>query len=163
VGLRFAGGKYRTLLAMIQERVRVRFRGLGFVERAAASIPTKELMRVDVCELASHRLSMVNMAQFLLFQAKHIRLSLQAGAPSRVGVGLLNEAMIRAFEGGSSIVRAAEIWKKAKSLADSADNPLVLARTMMWGGYVAWAGGEWKKALSMLERAEEIAIQGHVT
>jgi hypothetical protein len=135
---------------------------LGFRERAAEAIPADELMRVDACDLAAHRLSMVDVAQYLLFQAKHIRLALRAGEPSRVAIGLMDEAALKAFEGGAGLVRGEEVWKQGMSVAERTNDPLVLAKCTMWGGYVTWAAGNWKESLSLFERAGEIAARAHV-
>jgi hypothetical protein len=163
VGLRLAGGKYRALFGMILERLRLSLGGLRFCERAAESIPAEELMRVDTCEMAYHRLSLSDTPKYFMFAAKYIRLSLRCGEPSRVALGLMNEAFfITATKGESARVRAELVWQKALSLAERVGDPLILAKIALYRGYNAWALAEWKEGVAHFESAELIAVQGQV-
>jgi hypothetical protein len=48
-------------------------------------------------------------------------------------------------------------------MAERVSNPLVLAKCVMWTGYIRWSGGEWKEGLAVFDRAGEIAVREHVT
>jgi tRNA A-37 threonylcarbamoyl transferase component Bud32 len=163
VGLGMAGGRRRALFNMLLERIRMRLRGTHYQERTAATIPPEELLRVDLCQTAFHRMMTVDATQGLRFQAKQVRLALRAGEPSRVAEGLANEAFLTTVDSGMKpSIRSQQAWNRAMSLADRLNNPFTSAYTTSLAGWCAWAQGHWKTALSMLERAEMIAVKGHV-
>jgi hypothetical protein len=163
VGLAIPKGRRRTLLALVLETIRLRWRGLHFHERASDAIPPEELLRVDACDTAARRLCFIDSFQTTLFLIRYLRLALQSGEPSRIGIGLAIHGAIAGWSGYSGRARAEEILQRAKTLAERLGQPLVRAYTTFMEGGIAWDLGRWKESVARCEQAEEIAAKGQVS
>src|SRR5262249_56546457 len=113
-GMRLRGGPRRAVLALLWERARLRLRGLNFRERAADTIPAAELLRIDACDTANRRLAWMDVAQGLLFRARHVRLALAAGEPSRIALGLARVATDTVTGGGRRRGRARAVLERGR-------------------------------------------------
>ena len=162
VGLRLAKGPRRALLALFLERLRLRLRGLHFQERAADLVPAEELLRIDVCYTASHRLTMFDVTQSAFFQTRQLLLALRAGEPSRIAFGLAAEAAHVALVGGSASSYARTVLNRSMALAKAIDQPLFLAIATLMGSIIEWSVGRWKEGLLLCSRAEAIAVERQV-
>ena len=156
VGLKMSEAPRRALLALLVRRTLLSVRGLGFRERDASQIPSRELMRVDTCWSGVIGFSMVNTIRGADFQARHLLLALRAGEPYRVARALGMEIGYASQPGAHTVRSTEEIIQTTLALAERVENPHALGVAMANMGAAAFLQGDYKKGLELSERAEAI-------
>jgi hypothetical protein len=152
MGVRVPRGPRTALLSMLWERTRMRWRGLDFVSRRAEDIDADLLLRVDTCWSAVTGLLLVDMVSAGYFCARHLRLALDAGEPSRIARGMAVEATAHtAYSTGRRL--AARLVRHAQALAESVGNPHSKALSILAEGITAMAVGSWKKGWMCAQQA----------
>jgi tetratricopeptide (TPR) repeat protein len=154
-GLPTLGERRHPVAAVVGQRARLWWRR----RRAAASAERAErtsaetALRLACCWSAVVGSSMVSPLRGAEFQARHLRLALDAGDARRIALGLAFEA------GGAAIVgppatRAHAILDEAAEWAARVDQPIVRAYLDLARGSVAFLCGEWLEALARCEACE---------
>src|SRR5256712_73006 len=87
-GLGFPKTKGRAVVSLVWHRAWLRLRGLRFVERRAAAIPSAQLARLDVCRTVAEGLGHLDTIRAADFQTRHLLLALRAGEPDRLARAL---------------------------------------------------------------------------
>ncbi len=155
-GMTMPGAPTRTLASLLLRRARLRLRGLGFEERAAAEVPAEALTRIDVCWSAALGLSLIDPVKGAEFQSRQLLLALQAGEPYRVARALAFEAGYMAASGGQAAARVAELIDAAAAIARRTGHPHALGLVQLVTGAAAMLEGRWRASVEALDRAGAI-------
>jgi hypothetical protein len=83
-------------VSLVAARVRLRLRGLDYVERSEREIPRERLTVMDACFAAAVGLGLVDSVRGAALQTRHLLLALDSGEPHRVARGLAAEAIYSA-------------------------------------------------------------------
>jgi predicted ATPase len=154
VGMKLARTPKQALLGMAARRAQLRIRGLRFRERDESQLSVKELTRIDTCWSVMIGLGMVDTVRAVHFQARHLRLALQAGEPYRIARALAWEASSTAVRGSRSHRRTEQLLKAGWALAERTENPHALGMLALAAGTSASFRGRFREAIEMCERAE---------
>ncbi len=150
-GLPPLGERRRPIAAVVAARARLWWRRRRAPGSAA---PTPELtLRLACCWSAVVGSSMVSPLRGAEFQARHLRLALDAGDPRRIALGLAFEAGGAAIVGPPA-VRAHQILDEAARWAARVDEPIVRAYLDLARGSVAFLCGDWPRALAHCDACE---------
>jgi serine/threonine protein kinase len=154
-GLRYPSSQGGVLARLAFERTRIRAFGLGFRERAPRSVPTAELLRVDVCFSAAVGFSMNDLMRNAAFSAWHLRLALSAGEPRRIARGLAFELGVAPAAGRESLRWAKErALPLAERLSQDSRDPYLLALVTLAKGHVGYLSADFPAAIALLSQAE---------
>ena len=146
-----------ALVSLVQQRARLRVRGLGFRLVEPARIPAGDRIRVEACWSASLGLSMVDPVRAAYFQVRHERAALELGEPVNVARGLSSQVAVLGSEGGAANRRrCGEILGAAQELARTIDDPAILMLTHFCAGTAAYFGGQWRRAVERFGAAQAI-------
>jgi hypothetical protein len=156
VGLRFPSSPKTALASLLFHRAWLWLRGLNFDQPRSDKISERDLLRVDACWSVATGLAIVDTIRGTDFMTRHLLFALRAGDPYRVARGLTLEASMRAGAGGAYARRPMEFLALAKKLARTMDEPIVNGLIDHTDGAVMYYRGEWKNALELFQRAEEI-------
>jgi serine/threonine protein kinase len=157
IGMSLAPTPRRALLAMLWQRLKIRLRGLSFVERDVSEISPEELMRIDTCWSVAMGLGIVDNIRGADFQGRHLLLALNAGEPYRVARALGMEVAYAVVSGGRRArERSRRIGEMAQALAERVNHPQALGLVSLTRGTAASLQGDYRTALELCERAEQI-------
>lgn len=157
IGMSLAKSPRRALLSMLLQRVRIWFRGLGYTERAIADISPDDLVRIDTCWSVAMGLGIVDNIRGADFQGRHLLLALNAGEPYRIARALGMEVAYAVVPGGRKArERSRHLGELAQALAERVNHPQALGLVSLTRGTAANLQGEWRQALELCERAEQI-------
>ncbi|HEX6837027.1 MAG TPA: hypothetical protein VF334_10670, partial [Polyangia bacterium] len=162
VGLRWPRGPRRALAALVAHRVRVRLRGLGFVERAEAEQPAATLARIDTAWSAAMALALVDRARGADFQAQGLLLALRAGEPYRVARAVILEAAYSCMGGSRSRARTRALVAEARRLAERCAHPHALALVAAVEGIAEAMAGDFRAGARRMEAAEPL-LRAHAS
>ena len=154
VGLKLASSPRRALLSLIVRRVRLKLRGLKYVERTEAEVSREDLTRIDTCWVVAEGLALVDFIQGTTFQTLHLILALNAGEPVRVARALAFEAGYTAASGSPEEVR--RLLEQAEELARRVNAKTVIGLCRMVGAVAALHSGRWKEGIELAKEAESI-------
>ena len=156
VDLKLAKGPKRALVSLILRRLWLRWRGLDFVERGAADIPEKDLLRIDICWAVAAGLGVVDLIHGAEFQSQHLLLALRGGEISRLARAMAFEVSQTAAQGGSAREKVKELLAKTEELAQRANSPHATGMAIWARGLSSYLLGEWRQAAEYCERGAEI-------
>ena len=152
VGVSFAPSPRRAAMRLVWRRLRMGWRGLGFVPRTAGELESDTLLRLDTCWVAGAGLGLVDMVNACDFIAQHLHMALDAGEPSRIARGIALESAARSadwtFRKGAPRLAAL-----STTLARRVGTPQALATDLLADSISAMAVGRWRRALSSSEQA----------
>ncbi|HYX92664.1 MAG TPA: serine/threonine-protein kinase, partial [Myxococcaceae bacterium] len=156
MGIGLSTGPRRALLSVLGQRALLRLRGFGFAERDTSQVSAEKLSRIDVCWSGATGLAMVDIIQGRAFHARHLRLALRAGEPTRIAAGLAVEACFVASAGGRAFRRAARLVEATQIMARRLNQPRALGQATLAAGITAFLFGRWRRAGELTEQAEHI-------
>ncbi|HEV7557566.1 MAG TPA: protein kinase, partial [Kofleriaceae bacterium] len=156
VGLAPAKSTRRALLSIVWRRALLKLRGLGYSERDAAEVPSRDLERIDVAWSAASALGMIDPIRGTELQNRHLLLALASGEPYRVARGLALETTYLAIGGGKQERRTARLADIAVSLAERVAHPHALGLAAFVRCDRAFLLGHWREAREHGDRAEAI-------
>ncbi|XXT24103.1 protein kinase [Sorangium sp. So ce429] len=140
----------RNALASFGEFVwgtlRLRWRGLDFVERPSAAVPREVLQQLDILWSAAIGMSMVNLIEAQAIQKRHLLLALKTGELRRLLRALDVELAFSAAPGGRDERVSDELARRADALASRTDDAHGRAFTVMCHSAVHWQRGRWIEA-----------------
>jgi len=142
------------LTGIVWQRLRIRMRGYGFVERAASAVPADELARVDTLWSVATGLGVVDFLRPVYFQQLHMLAALRVGEPNRIALALGLEASTLVAQGPASAPRAARLLAAANQLATRTGDATAIATTTLSTGLTDMQLGRWASALACFEAAE---------
>jgi hypothetical protein len=155
-GLRLAAGPRRAALAIFWRVIRLRWRGVRFVERPASSISPRDQHLLNVLWSANIGLSAVDTlrADDLLLQ--YLLLALKTGDIRRVALGFSALSGQMALLGGSRIGWAMRLASEADVLAQRSADPATIGMARMCKALVLFFAGEYDSAADGL-----LAVERH--
>ncbi len=156
VGARLPESPRGALASLLWSRARLRLRGLGFRERAAADVPPAELLRIDVYWSVQEGFAIADTIRGADFQTRGLLAALEAGEPYRIARALGAEAAYSASAGGEARERTARLLAEADALAQRIEHPHALGVVAAAAGLAAFLEGRWRDAAAHMARAEEI-------
>lgn len=159
VGLKLAASPRRALISLIALQLRLRLRGVDFVEADESDLPTDELFRIDVCWAVASGLGMVDSVRAAVFQARGTLLALEAGEPKRVATALSMQAAFAASDGSAAHERALRQAQQALAIAHAQGHPRAIALATMAQGVCTYMIGDWQRAAGQCEAAEIMHMQ----
>ncbi|WP_437970524.1 AAA family ATPase [Sorangium sp. So ce260] len=148
VGLSYPATTARAVLTAVALFARVRLRGQAFQERAAAEIPPEVLTRIDLCLAVSKALTDVDPLRSTVFLLRSLLLSLHAGEPSRVALGLSAFGLISAFQGTpAAIEEGSRLLARGEAIAQRLAQRQLGSVIRIYVGTAFLVRGEWREAL----------------
>jgi len=145
-----------ALRALLWSRLKLRLRGMRFVERHEDEIPRQELARVDFYHTVANVLGMVDSIRGADFQARNLLAALRAGEPLRIGHAFGLEIVYRISQGGRALGLAARVTRELRVLADRTGSPLLAAWLEACDGIRLYLGGRFGECRAPLEHAESL-------
>jgi hypothetical protein len=145
-----------ALASLLVERARLKVRGLRYEPKNASDIPASELMKIDVCWSVALGLSMIDVVRSTDFQARHLRLALEAGEPYRIARGFLAEGLALATRGRSKWPRVEAMIRDADAIAHRLDNAHAIGLSSMMAGMAHNLQGAWRRGLDRLTEALDV-------
>jgi hypothetical protein len=155
VGVSFAPGPRMAAIRVVWRRLRLRWRGLGFVPRTAGEIDADTLLRLDTCWAAGTGLGLVDVANACDFFAQHLHMALDAGESSRIARGIALESSARSAD-WTFRKSARRLATLSTTLAQRVGTPQALATDLLADSVSATAAGHWRRARSSSEQALKI-------
>lgn len=153
VGLSLSETPRAALVGLLASRARIRWRGLGFVDRAEAALPPDALLQADACWSVASGLGIVDTVRGAQFQAKNLLLSLDLGEPRRVVRALAMEVAYASTAGVRAHARTTSLSKRTLGLALRLKDPEAIATATLASAIAAFHEGSWKRAREQAERA----------
>src|SRR5437667_123250 len=157
-GLGLSKSKGRAVMQLLWHRAWLRLRGLRFVERRAAAIPSAQLARVDVCRTVAEGLAHLDTIRAADFQTRHLLLALRAGEPDRLARALALEGGFTAALGGRSRWYD-RLLAEAEGLGRRIQSPHVLGLRAVMNGAAAYFAGEFERARDATRQAERLLLE----
>jgi serine/threonine protein kinase/tetratricopeptide (TPR) repeat protein len=161
-GLKLPDTPRRALLSVWFQRLRVRWRGLGFRLRDSSQVSAEQLIHVDICWVVGAGLSMIDPIRGAVFQTRNLLLALRAGEAYRIVRALAIEAAHLAMTEDRGQARAERFLQAADTLAREVAHHYARGVVLMAKGIVEYSKGHWRSARTLFGRAEEI-FRGHCT
>jgi hypothetical protein len=146
----------RALFSLAWQRLRLRWRGLGFRRRDVRQIDTGELRRLEICRSAAVGLSMVDPLPGAYFQTRYLLLALRTGEPQHLVQALAMEGAHAAIGGCFSRRRTEELLRAAETLAQQLAQPYPAAVVALAKGIADALEGRWQSARTLCDQAEGI-------
>ena len=144
-----------ALLQLLWRRLRLRWRGLGFVATPAERLDSDTLLRIDTCWSVTAGLTAVDMIAASNFSAHHLLMALDAGEPYRIARAMAMESAARgACPTGTRF--SARLRQLSKALAAREGNPHAIALTILADAIIAVTHGEWKQASTLAKESAAI-------
>lgn len=156
VGLSLPETPRSAIPSLIRRRAQIWIRGYKFQERTIETIPTEELMKIDICWTASVGLSTVDTLRGANFQAIHLLLALKSGELYRIARAIATEAGFSAASGGRNQKQTRKLIDMATVYAEKTNHPHAIGITNLAAGLTNFFSGQWRPAKEMFEQAEKI-------
>ena len=150
LGIRMASSPRRAMASILSQHARQRLRGFRFTERDTSQIAPEELTRIDVCWSAATTVGVIDPIHGADFQARHLRLSLDAGEPYRVARAFALEAIYSAIIGVSAWKRTQKLIALAEDTAGRIEVPHADALAIMARAWAEYYAGHYQRALYYL-------------
>ncbi|WP_437337918.1 serine/threonine-protein kinase [Sorangium sp. So ce394] len=148
VGLGYPATTARAVMTVAALYARIRLRGQAFQERAAAEIPPEVLTRIDLCLSVSKALTDVDPLRSTVFLFRSLLLSLDAGEPSRVALGLSAFGLISAFQGTpAAIEEGSRLLARGEAIAERLGDGRLGSVIRIYVGGAHLVRGAWREAL----------------
>src|SRR5262245_37801249 len=108
-GLPLPHGRLLVIASILYHRLRFRIRGLTLRRRNPMTVPSREIMRVDVGWSAAHGFAMTDAMTGAIFHARGARMALDLGDPARAARALCSYAIWLSTAGRRGCRRATEL------------------------------------------------------
>ncbi len=154
VDMRVPSTPRSALVEVVAARALLRLRGFRFEPRAASEVAPELLRRIDTCWSAAVGLGMIDNVRGAYFQARNLRLALDAGEPYRVARAMAFDVPFIALPGGRALPRAKRLLARAEQLAQVSANPHALALVRLVSGTMLYLSGSFRAAVAELDQAE---------
>lgn len=154
-GLRLAPSPRRAAMSVAWRLMRLRLRGVGFVEKPAAGISAKDKHLLDVLWSANIGLSAVDTLRADDFLLRFLMLALRSGDIRRVAQGFSALAGQLAVLGGSRFGWAMRLASEAEVLARRSSDPATIGMARLCKALVRYFAGEFDAAANDLMAVEQ--------
>jgi hypothetical protein len=156
VGMAMPETSWRGLAALAWQRLRLRWRGLGFRRRDVRQVEARELRRLETCRSAAVGLSMVDPLRGAYFQSRYLLLALRTGEPQHLVQALAMEGAHVSIGGSFSRRRTEQLLRAAEALAQQLARPYPAAMVALARGITDALEGRWQSARTLCDEAEAI-------
>jgi eukaryotic-like serine/threonine-protein kinase len=153
LGVPMPAGPRSALMALAIERARLLLRGTRATEPRAERRDPAMLQRVDACYSAGMGLGGVDSLRGAYFQARALRLALEAGEPWRIARSLAFEAAFQSTRGARKRDRAQALLAQTHALVRRLDDPYLHALCASAEAIAAFHVGRWPAAFEGAEVA----------
>lgn len=150
VGLGLEASSLVAASSTAWRRLRLRLRG---VHPAAGPHTAAEIERLDVCWAMVTGLQCIDPIRSSAFQAKYMLLALDLGEATRIARGFAAEATAMSLRGERSLAEGLASADRAKAMAESLDDPYLLALTAQERGTLYGRCGRWREAVAEFNAA----------
>ena len=161
LGQPWPASQRHAVTRLLWHRLRLRLRGLEFHERTLAEIPEATLVRLDTFDQIATNVGAIDPLIAGAFQARALRLALDAGERGRIVRALAKEALFISLGGVASLPRASAVVARVRRLA-VADQPEHAAWVATATGFVAYLTGAFAEAYPSLVEAERRFTAGPI-
>ncbi len=141
-----------ALLSLLRHRLLLRLRGFRFKERHRTEIADAEILRLDVLQIASKGLSVVDTIRGADFQTRQLLLALRSGSRTHIAHAMSLEATYHGTRG--NLPRSMQMFKRAREMAGDQLDPYMLGLLVGGEGIAEYFSGNAPRALEMLVEAE---------
>jgi tetratricopeptide (TPR) repeat protein len=152
IGVRAPATPRAALLSLLRHRMLLRLRGFRFKDRHRSEISDAEVLRLDVLQIASKGLSVVDTIRGADFQTRQLLLALKSGSRSHIAHAMTLEATYQATRG--NVAQSKRMFRRAKEIAGDEPDPYMLGLLAGGEGIAAYFAGDAPRALEMLLDAE---------
>jgi serine/threonine protein kinase len=156
VGMKMPRTPWRALGSLAWQRLRLRWRGLGFRRRDVGQVDAGELRRLEICRSAAVGLSMVDPLRGAYFQTRYLLLALRTGEPQHLVQALAMEGAHASIGGSFNRRRTRELLRAAETLARQLAQPYPAAMVALARGIADALEGRWQSARALCDHAEGI-------
>lgn len=154
VGMRLTRTPRHALVSMMLSRLKLRVRGLHFVERSESQLDPQKLHRIDLCWSLGNGLGGVDVIRGADFQARHLLLSLESGEPYRIARAFAWEAVLRSLEGSpAALAQAHDLTARAEVIARRIQHPHAIAWVAAAKGVTAHNSQRFREAVTLSDTA----------
>ncbi|MDB4966848.1 MAG: hypothetical protein JWN44_2537 [Myxococcales bacterium] len=140
----------RAVLALAGDLFRIKLRGLKFHERHWREIPRAQLVRIDICISAGRNLLLRDPMLASRFNARALRLALDAGEPNRIVEGLASMGTGLAMQ---NIRDGHKMLARAREIAERVGTPTMRGLLLLWSAFVEHGTGHWISSLTAWDEA----------
>ena len=145
----------RAIWSFLYQRLRLRLHGLKLARHDQAQVPPELLQRMDACS-AMYPFGMTDALRGLPFQARLVRLSLEAGVPARVVQALSAEIVFRSTRGEKSAPTVERLHAFAMKMCEQTSGPYFPAVIEAATGTAECLQGRWKLSYQRCEASERV-------
>ena len=156
IGERLARTPRTALVSLLWHRAKVATRGLGWRERMEASIDPKELARLDIYQIVSDALGMIDNIRGADYQSRSLLLALKTGESRRVCHSMNMEAIFQTAHAGRITPRISHLLKTAKNIAEKSNDRRLFVMSEGGAGISDYLSGRFKEALAAINRVESM-------
>jgi tetratricopeptide (TPR) repeat protein len=146
----------RAVLSILWNRAHLMLRGPGYVERAAAELPARDLARLEVYRALMAGLTFWSPIMATRYHLKYLRLARNLGEPRRVATALASEAMFVAMAGERAYPRARNLLNQSLAIGARLQDPRITGGTNALDAMCGWLTGRWDLARERGKEAERI-------
>ena len=144
LGIRVPGSTAAVLTSLVRLRVRIRLRGMSYVERPEDDVSREVLDRIDACGGAALGFGLADPAEGLVYQNQGLLLALDAGEPRRIARALAMEAAFVAVGGLKGLGRAEANFATAEQVAERLGDRNLLGSVAMTRAIAMLQVGRWR-------------------
>ncbi len=154
VGIALPRSPMRAVPSLLWARLRLRLRGLSYVERDESELSRSKLLRVDLLHGATVGLALVDPVTAGAFGAKQVLLSLRLGEPMRIARAVAIHAGFLSAGGIGAQHRVARVLDVARAAAERSGDPRAIALTEAMSAFAASQQGRMRETLRLSDLAE---------
>lgn len=155
-GMRLPRTRRQALVSLLWRRLRLRLRGMAFVERRERDVSIDELERVDIFWSVAAGMTIADPIRGAEFQTYDLMLALRAGEPYRIARALAWEAAHISMGGLRLKPRADEQLAAADALAARINRPHASGMIRMARGVAAYFHGDFVQCRESCTAAAQI-------
>ena len=139
-----------ALFTLLWQRVRNRLRGLSWTERAARDVPAALLQRIDAYHAVGVSLALIDPIRGGAFEARALRLALDAGEPARLALVLIMESGYQGSIGARGLRQTKRLLAEVAKIVALIADPYVTAAAEMIHGHLDVQAGDFSAAQARL-------------
>ncbi|MET0385932.1 MAG: protein kinase [Polyangiales bacterium] len=143
--------------ALAWERVRMAVRGLEYEPRSLADSSPEQVSRAELCGLVSMETAAYDPLRAALFQARCLRMALDAGEPAGLARALCAAATMACVSGSERGARRAdELLRRAEAISKTVDQPVVHINFASARAICAFLLGRLRESIELAYHAEHL-------
>ena len=159
IGVKLASSPFWARISAVYYAMRLRLRGLGFIEQRADAIPPEELEHVDIVWTAVQGMGTGAIMRGMDLQVRHLLMALKVGEPSRVIRALAHQIIHESIRGNRASHEIQQYQSITLSLAEKYNDPKLLGYAYLASGIAALRLGRWSAAIDLIEQAKTVYSQ----